>query len=178
MQQKKMALFYGIITKRKFKFINNLTFLAIKLQLTAALKLESMLSIFLFRINLFTNMYTIINFIKLEGCLINKKIVVYPFRMLKIGDVITINKKYFNKLLNDFYIKFRSRYIYNIRKKDSTLLNRPLPILQFPSYIFVNYKIMHFKFLRYPKKREIISPIAFPFTGAGTDWSISTRSTY
>jgi len=164
-----MALFYGIITKRKFKFINNLTFLTLKLQVTAALKLESTISIFLFRLNLFVNMYNIINFIKLEGCLLNNKVITYPFRVIKVGDVLTINKKYFNKILNDFYIKFRSRYIYKLRKKGKRLLNTPLPILQFPPYIFVNYKIMHFKFLRYPKKKEIISPLTFPFTSGGPD---------
>jgi len=173
-----MALFYGIVTKRKFKFINNLTFFALKLQVTAAIKLECMLSVFLFRINLFTNMYNIVNFIKLRGCLINKKIIIYPFRMLKVGDTLSISQKFFNKVLNDFYLRFRARYIYKTKKDQSSLLNRPLPLFQLPSYIFANYKILHFKFIKYPKRREIISPVTFPFTTGGIDWSLSTRSTY
>jgi len=65
-------------------------------------------------------MYNIINFIKLEGCLLNNKVITYPFRVIKVGDVLTINKKYFNKILNDIqpYVKLpclSKSYVHVIR---------------------------------------------------------------
>jgi len=163
-----LALFYGIINKKKFKFIKNLTFLAIKLNTFALIKLECTLATLLFRTNLFTNMYTILNFIKLGGCLVNNKIITYPFRILSIGDTISINNKYFKKILNSFFIKANITFITS-HKHERKFINRPIILLNVPKYIYFNYKILHFKLIRLPFKNEFISPIHYPFDNKGMD---------
>ena len=176
-QQKKLALFYGIISKKKFKFFNTVTFSSQKMHAYSALSLEMMVCTILFRTNLFTNMYAILSFIRNGGCLLNNKKIIYPFFRMKMGDYISIEKKYFKKLLNTFYIKARSTYLMKI-KKNYRALNRPILMLNVPNYLFSNYKILHFKITTLPKRAEIISPISSPFFGKGYDWSIRTQSTY
>src|SRR2546423_1921732 len=94
-QQKKYALFYGNINNKKFRFIQSLTFKAMQLQSFAMIKLESMLCMIIFRFNIFKNMFFIINFIRVGGCLVNNKKVLYPYKFIKLNDLVMINPKFF-----------------------------------------------------------------------------------
>jgi hypothetical protein len=110
-QQKKYSLFYGNVNKKKFRFLQSLTFKAMQLQTFAMIKLEFMLCMILFRFNIFKNMFFILNFIRIGGCIVNNIIVTYPYKFIKLNDIVTIHPKYFKKIFNIFNVNmyFSSR---------------------------------------------------------------------
>jgi len=117
----------------------------------SSIKFELLLSVVLFRLNIFSNLYFIKNFIRVGGCEINGIVVTHPYRVLKLGDIVSINKKFFkvifNKLILMYYISTKYKHsIWYRQIKEEKLrfwLTCPKLILPPPLYIEVNYKILH-----------------------------------
>jgi ribosomal protein S4 len=109
-------------------------------------RLETMLNIILFRMNLFPNTYFANNFIRIGGVFINNKNVCYPYRFLNFNDVLMISKIFFKKIFNSFFKKLSLSK--NMLKKKNKFyiyykLTRPKLILNAPKYLQINYKILH-----------------------------------
>lgn len=165
---KKAAFFYGITQLKKFRYINKLNKKNIPLSTFYAHKLECMLNIVLFRLNFFDNIFIVNNFIRIAGIvLVNNKKVLYPFRFIKINDVISFQTVYFKKMFNIFYkrSKFNKSFILKkIKKKNIQfkptnfkLLKSVKNFINVPSNIEYNYKIMHFIMWRLPHENEFLS---------------------
>jgi hypothetical protein len=117
-----------------------------QLQVFAMIKLECMLCVIIFRFNIFTNMFFILNFIRLGGCLVNDKIVTYPYKFIKLNDIVLINPCFFKKIFNSFNISmYFSTQFYLGRKKfflKKFGLITPKVLLNVPNYLKANYKIL------------------------------------
>jgi ribosomal protein S4 len=130
-------------------------------------RLETMLNIILFRMNLFSNTYFANNFVKVGGVFINNKNVRYPYRFMNFNDILMINKRFFKKIFNSFFKKLSlSRVLLKKRNKFYIYckLNRPKLILNAPKYLQINYKILHAILWRLPRKKEIVGPYSHPVT--------------
>jgi len=115
-----------------------------QMQVFAMIKLELMLCMILFRFNLFSNMFFILNFIRVGGCLINNKIVTYPYRFVKLNDIVTVNTQYFKKVFNAFNAKMHISYrsLYKKKRILKHILTTPKILLNVPNYLIANYKIL------------------------------------
>lgn len=190
MTEKRTAIFYGIFSVKKFRYIQNLSQKAMSLHVFYALKLEMMLNMVLFKLNIFNNIYFSNNFIKLNGILLNNRPVYYPFRSITRNDVVSFSKIYFKKIFNLFTLKLyhsrslilkKAKKITNWQKAEKyfliNFLRNPRVVFDKPRYFVVNYKIMHALLWRFPKKSEITGSYVFPGSNA-YDWNISTQLSY
>lgn len=73
-----------------------------KIRLDSILRSEGLLCIMLFRLNLFTSMYFIHNFIKTGNILVNGKPVYNKHYTVKLFDDVSIKKDAFVKIFNSF----------------------------------------------------------------------------
>jgi ribosomal protein S4 len=132
------------------------------------LKLETAVCVLIFRLNLFSTMYTVLNFIRLGGCFINNKVVMYPYLFLNKGDILSINIKFFKKVFNIFFFRlFLSKSNLKKNKKfrrKRYLISATKIFVNCPDYIEANYKILSFCLWRLPKRSEIVTPYDFPFS--------------
>jgi hypothetical protein len=144
------------------------------------IKLEFMLCMILFRFNIFKNMFFILNFIRIGGCIVNNIIVTYPYKFIKLNDIVTIHPKYFKKIFNIFNVNmyFSSRTFIKWKTLYRYSLTTPKVLLNIPNYLKANYKILSIAMWRLPRKKEIISLIAFPFSNSLGDWSMSVKMGY
>jgi hypothetical protein len=103
--QLKAAIFYGVTSRKKFRFIQHLTLNAMKFRALSMLKLELSLALVLFKLNLFDNIYFSKNFIRIGGCFIDNRLIIYPFYSLNLFEVLSIKRKFFKKIFNIFFNK-------------------------------------------------------------------------
>lgn len=104
------------------------SFSATKLRTNSILYSEGLLCVVLFRLNLFTSMYFIVNFIKSGNVLVNGRVVRNTHYVVSLLDDISIKKDSFAKIFNSFWVRLTSGKI----------------LLNVPNYIISNYKIMTF----------------------------------
>ena len=184
---KKAAFFYGVIQLKKFRYINKLNNRNIPLSYYYSNKLQCMLNIVLFRLNFFDNIFIANNFIRIAGIvLVNNKKVLYPFRFIKINDVISFHPAHFKKMFNIFYkrSKFNKSFIikkmkkkpYRSKPSSFKLLKAVKNFVNVPSYIEYNYKIMHFILWRQPYENDFLS-LGFKYYNTHL-WSFETQLQY
>lgn len=109
--------------------------------------IESVLVLFLFRLNFFVNLKVAYRFIKNFGVFIDGRLFFNPYFFLSEGQIVNFKKKFFF-----FFID----YLKNRLKKSKVLLN-------IPDYILADYKTFSFTIGRKPFNSEIILPYDFPF---------------
>lgn len=159
MLERKMTFFYSFSNVKKFRQMQYATFYTNKLRLDSILRCEGLLCIVLFRLNLFTSMYFINNFIKSGNVLVNGKPVYSKHYIVKLSDDISIKKNVFVKVFNSFWLRLKSKRL----------------LINTPDYIISNYKILTFSIWRYPTRLEVIAPYDFPFDSTPYDLSIGRR---
>lgn len=179
--KRKVAFYYGFINIKKFRYINNLN-KNMSVNSNYGIKLECMLNIFFLRLNFFDNIFQINNLIKKTRFInINNKLCTYPYRIINVFDTVSISKSYFKKMLNIFIkrCRFNKSYILkNFIKKGYKRKKAIRNVVNVPTFIEYNYKIMHFTMIDRPKLNQIKSQ------GFGLDneslftWSINTKLKY
>jgi hypothetical protein len=146
-----------------------------------AVRLETMASTVLFRLNLFTNTYFSQNFIHLGGCQINNKLIKYSGTILKLYEMIIIVKFFFKKIFNSFFSRlYFSKYNLKKNKKFSrkSFMCATQIFINIPLYFEANYKILHAMICRLPKIKEIVGPFNFPLSFSPHNWSSSAKLEY
>jgi len=117
-----------------------------QLQVFAMIKLECMLCVIIFRFNIFANMFFILNFIRLGGCLVNDTIITYPYKFVKLNDIVLIHPRFFRKIFNKFNANMHFSAQFYLGKKKFFLkkfgLITPKILFNVPNYLKVNYKIL------------------------------------
>jgi ribosomal protein S4 len=107
--------------------------------------LERRLESFVLRSNLINSIYFIKKFIENGNVMINNIMVTNPLRILQLGEIVSINKKY-SKLM---YFSLKSR-----------LLKRKV-ILNFPDFIELDYKLLVGMVIRPPSFASLTKPVSF-----------------
>ena len=190
MTERRAAIFYGIFNLKKFRFIQNLSHKAMSLNALHVLKLETMLNIILYKLNIFKNIYFSNNFIRLKGILLNNKLIYYPFKSIIKNDVVSFSKNCFKKIFNLFSLKLyhnknlilkKAKKVSNWRSVEKffliNFLKNPRVAINKPAYFVVNYKILHAIMWRFPKRYEISGFYVYP--GSNTyDWNFTTQTAY
>ena len=190
MTERRAAIFYGVFNLKKFRYIQNLSQKAMSLQVFHALRLEMMLNMVLFKLNIFRNIYFSNNFIRVKGILLNNKKIFYPFKSIVKGDIVSFSKSCFKKIFNLFTLKMyhnkslilkKARKVTNWQKVEKyflvNFLRNPRVAINKPAYFIVNYKILHAVLWRFPKRFEISGQYVFP--GSTTyDWNFATQVAY
>ncbi len=99
--RKKLCLFYGGITKRKYRSLNRLAF-AMKGNYSNNMGylLEFMLSSVIFRMNFVTTPLAAVQLILSGNVFVNKEVITYPHFIINEGDVIEVSPLL---LLDSFY---------------------------------------------------------------------------
>lgn len=172
---RKLSLYFGFINKKKFRFVQSLNFKAMQHNVWVSSRINLMISVLLLKLNIFNNFYFIKNFIKIGGCAVNNNIVTYPYRILKKGDIISINKIYFrvifNKIIKKYITLKKKNYII---KNNSTIFNYP------PDYIEINYKILTATIWRNISTKDTYNNIIYfdPFITNISDWILSSKLSY
>lgn len=187
---KRTAIFYGIFNLKKFRYIQNLSQRAMSLQVFHALKLETMLNIVLFKLNIFRNIYFSNNFIRVQGILLNNKVIYYPYRNIVKDDIISFAKKFFKKIFNLFTLKlYHNKSLILKKAKKVTnwqaaehyflvnFLRNPRIALNKPAHFIVNYKILHAVMWRFPKRHELSGTYTAPSANS-YDWNFTTQVAY
>lgn len=128
MLERKLMSFYCFSNVNRFRQMQKASFSATKLRTNSILYSEGLLCVVLFRLNLFTSMYFIINFIKSGNVLVNGRVVRNTHYVVSLLDDISIKKDSFAKIFNSFWVRLTSGKI----------------LLNVPNYIISNYKIMTF----------------------------------
>lgn len=159
MLERKLMSFYCFSNVNRFRQMQKASFSATKLRTNSILYSEGLLCVVLFRLNLFTSMYFIINFIKSGNVLVNGRVVRNTHYVVSLLDDISIKKDSFAKIFNSFWVRLTSGKI----------------LLNVPNYIISNYKIMTFSIWRYPSRLEVIAPYDFPFDNTAYDLSTGRR---
>jgi ribosomal protein S4 len=138
----KLRRFYGNIGKKKFKKnFNTLISTPNIASRSFAYFLESRLDVVLFRANFFKSIFSARQYINHKKVYVNGILVDKPGYSLRIDDIISIQKPEY------FYESLKKRLI-----DDKVLCN-------YPSYLYVNYRLGSVKFLRLPLVKEV----PFPF---------------
>ena len=187
---KRTAIFYGIFNLKKFRYIQNLSQRAMSLQVFHALKLETMLNVVLFKLNIFRNIYFSNNFIRVQGILLNNLVVYYPFRSIIKNDIVSFAKKYFRKIFNLFTLKlYHNKSLILKKAKKVTnwhaverhflvnFIRNPRIAINKPGYFIVNYKILHAVMWRFPKRHELSGSYVAPGSNS-YDWNLTTQVAY
>lgn len=107
--------------------------------------LERRLESFVLRSNLINSIYFIKKFIENGNVMINNIMVTNPLRVLQLGEIVSINKRY-SKLM---YFSLKSR-----------LLKRKV-ILNFPDFIELDYKLLVGMVIRPPSFASLTKPVSF-----------------
>lgn len=179
--KRKVAFYYGFIHMRKFRYINNFN-KNMAVNSNYGLKLECMLNIFILRLNFFDNIFQANNLIRKTRFInIDNKLCTYPYRIVNVFQTVSINKFYFKKMLNIFIkrCKFNKSYVLkNFVKKGYRRKRVIRNVVNIPSFIEYNYKIMHFTVIDRPKLSQLKG------YGYGLDnsslftWSVNTKIRY
>jgi len=138
----KLRRFYGNLGKKKFSRLFKQKGLHTNaLGRSFAYFLESRLDVILYRSNFYTSIFAARQAINHKKVFINGKIVTQPSFKVFINDIITISEFY------NFYKKFKKK-----------LQNKKI-LINYPSYLEVNYKLGMISLIKMPFNEEI----PFPF---------------
>jgi ribosomal protein S4 len=85
--EKRTAIFFCIFNLKKLRYILNSSQKFMVLSNLYYIKLETMVNVVLFRLNLFNSIKLSTNFIKIAGFWINSNKVIYPYRFIKPNDI-------------------------------------------------------------------------------------------
>lgn len=143
---KKVSLFFGF--KKTSQFLK-LYKLAIsvwgKNESDFFLALEGRLETFLLRLNFFPSIYFIKRFILSHNVFVNNRTVSYPSHFLGLNQIVSVNKKYF---------KLIYCYLKSALKRRKVLLNHP-------SFIEVDYKLLVAMLIKNPDLSSLTMPASF-----------------
>jgi ribosomal protein S4 len=138
----KLRRFYGNVGKKKFKKnFNNLVSTPNIASRSFAYFLESRLDVVLYRANFFQSIFAARQYINHKKVFVNGSLVDKPGYCLRINDFVSVNKPEY------FYKSMKKRLL-----EDKVLCN-------YPSYLYVNYRLGSIKFIKLP----IIKEVPFPF---------------
>jgi len=138
----KLRRFYGNIGKKKFKRnFNNLISTPNISSRSFAYFLESRLDVVLFRANFFQSIFAARQYINHKKVYVNGMLVDKPGYSLRINDIVSVEKPEY------FYESIKKRLT-----TDKILCN-------YPSYLYVNYRLGSVKFIKLP----LIKEVPFPF---------------
>lgn len=134
---KKVALYYGFINLKKFRYIFNVYEAGMNFKFKSACRLELMLNMVILSLSIVDSIMLSNNFVRIIGAKINGNSVNYPYRSLLKGDVLSFDSKKFNRIFK----MIRNRF-----KKDK-------------SYVLNKFKLKHNKkqqaaFLRFKLKQK------------------------
>jgi ribosomal protein S4 len=107
--------------------------------------LEGRLENFLLRLNIFPSIYFVKKFIQYGNVFVNNRTVNYCSFNLNFNEIVSLNKKYHKY----FYFLLKSR----LRSK-KVLLN-------YPSFMEVDYKLFTAMLIRNPTTESLTSPVSF-----------------
>lgn len=143
---KKVSLFFGFKKVADFlKLYNSFKKIWGANQSSFFLALECRLDNLLYRLNFFDSFYFLKRFILSGNVLVNNKIINYSSYILVPGDIISVNKSYF-------------QFIYGSIK--SRLLSRRV-LLNAPTFVEVDYKLLVAIVLRSPHSKDLTMPVSF-----------------
>jgi ribosomal protein S4 len=138
----KLRRFYGNIGKQKFKRnFNNLMFTPQITTRSFAYFLESRLDVVLFRANFFKSIFAARQYINHKKVFVNGILVNKPGYSLRVDDIVSVSKPEY------FYENIKMR------------LSSKKILCNYPSYLYVNYKLGLIKFIKLP----LIKEVPFPF---------------
>jgi ribosomal protein S4 len=138
----KLRRFYGNIGKKKFKRnFNNLIFTPQIATRSFAYFLESRLDVVLYRANFFKSIFAARQYINHKKVFVNGILVNKPGYSLKIDDIVSVNQPDY------FYESIKNR------------LTSKKILCNYPSYLYVNYKLGLIKLIKLP----LIKEVPFPF---------------
>jgi ribosomal protein S4 len=138
----KLRRFYGNIGKKKFKRnFNNLIFTPQIATRSFAYFLESRLDVVLYRANFFKSIFAARQYINHKKVFVNGILVNKPGYSLKIDDIVSVNQPDY------FYENIKNR-----------LASKKI-LCNYPSYLYVNYKLGLIKLIKLP----LIKEVPFPF---------------
>ncbi len=137
----KLRCFYGIGRKKFLRNFKNLNITPNITGLTFAYFLESRLDVILFRSNLFTSIFSARQYITHKNVYVNGLLVNKPGFRIKVDDLVSISHS------SIFYEKLKKR------------LYAKAILVNFPSYLDVNYKLGIIKLIRMPVNTDV----PFPF---------------
>ena len=143
---KKISLFFGF---RKvvdfFKVYNLATNIASNNSFAVFLMLEGRLENFLMRLNLFPSIYFIKKFIQYGNVFVNNKIINYSSYNLNFNEIVSFSRKYRKQLY--CFIKLQ--------------LKRRKVIINLPSFIEADYKLLVAMLVRNPDEFALTKPLSF-----------------
>jgi ribosomal protein S4 len=138
----KLRRFYGNIGKKKFKRnFNNLMFTPQIVTRSFAYYLESRLDVVLYRANFFKSIFAARQYINHKKVFVNGILVNKPGYSLRVDDIVSVTQPEY------FYEKIKVR------------LSSKKILCNYPSYLYVNYKLGLIKFIKLP----LIKEVPFPF---------------
>lgn len=143
---KKISLFFGF-KKRKsfFKLYEQISGIWGRNEFQLFLSLEGRLENILLRLNFFPSIYFIKRFISSGNVFVNNKVINYPSYFLSYNEIISIEKSYL-------------KLIYSLLK--SRLLAKKV-LLNSPSFVEVDYKLMVAMLVRNPTPADLTLPVSF-----------------
>lgn len=143
---RKISLFFGFKKVADFfKFYTSIKSIWGRNESALFLALECRLENFLYRLNYFPSFYFIKRFVLSGNVLVNNKVIHFPSYVLAPGDVVSINKSFF-------------KFIYASMK--SRLLSKKI-LLNVPSFIEVDYKLLVAVLLTSPNTKNLTLPVSF-----------------
>lgn len=138
----KLRRFYGNLGRRKIvRSLQSLSVLPNSAMRSFPFFLESRLDAVLYRSNFFNSIFSAKQFINHNKIYVNGYLVSKPGFRLNIGDVVTI------KNVSSMYTQLVER------------LNKEKLLINYPSYLYINYKLGSIKLTRLPRHNEV----PFPF---------------
>jgi len=137
---RRIASFYGFTNINKLKKLLFHANFSSKLRKFSALNLEGKINIILYRLNIMSNIAIINRFIKKGRVLVNNTICANPHYSLKLNDNLTIDFKVYKFILGILKKRLKNKKIW------STI----------PSYLEVNYLILHFGLIDYPNVEDLM----------------------
>jgi ribosomal protein S4 len=146
MYYKKISMFFGFKKISKFlNFYNMAQSGWSRNEFLSFLILEGRLESLLFRINFFHSIYFVKKFIENGNVYVNNRQVTNSNHVLNLSEIVSINKRYFKHV----YYFLKSRL-----KRRKVLLNPP-------SFIEVDYKLLVAMLIRFPKADDLTRPVSF-----------------
>jgi ribosomal protein S4 len=143
MWRRKLSLFYGGIKRFQFKNIEK-TICKSSSNFNNLMGgyLERTLSAVVYRMNFGMSVEESINFIRLGYIMVNKEIILYPNKVIKVGDIVEV-------------VDFKKKFVYN---KLLVYLRANNYFFKLPKYIGVNYNLLLGVVLLEPDFLEIPYP--------------------
>lgn len=154
---RKTAIHYGFKKLKKFGMMYRKANVSMAINSYQNDKLESMLNLFLIKINMFDNIFLANNFIKysnitlLDGCHIFD-----PYHYVSVKQIVSFSKvTWMQNIFKKKALFNKYNYVKNYNTKKNKKLTKLVRILtNVPFYIHYDYQIMCFSSYRLPNKQE------------------------